>query len=156
MGNRWSNTKEAVQEREEVRTQNVQVNRTRLQQTAQSTQLMTSKDAEKTRALMGAMDFQLQRGGKTFTKADLVGILLYVSVLKNQPLMQTLQESRVKTCDDLRVQIRGEIYSSPETLQALRYMSNPALLPVATYAGASAPAAYAVQPPPQRRVEDYK
>lgn len=143
--------KEEARRRQQNREQAVNDARARVQQQQQamSEDTRLSKRADPRQQLAATVshlfDQQLQRNGKSFVKADLMGILLFVAVLKGEPLEAVIQRVRDNTCEDLRVDIRTAMYASPETMQALQEMANPTPLPVAVYA----PAQSQSQPQPQ-------
>lgn len=70
-------------------------------------------------------DYQLQRDGKPFVKADLIALKLRMLVLQGQDIETHLPAMPGKTCEDLRAELRVEMYASPETLVALRRVATP-------------------------------
>tara|TARA_B100000963_G_C22433101_1_gene583062 strand:+ start:334 stop:735 length:402 start_codon:yes stop_codon:yes gene_type:complete len=85
-----------------------------------STQLMVNSKAEQTKqALVNIMQTQLVRSGRPFTKPDLIGLLLYFRILRKQDKHMNFNFHNL-TNEELRSNIRNEIYSSAETLNALK------------------------------------
>jgi len=114
--------------------------RSRLRNTVHvDTRLALRNETEHAKAAMvSMMDQQLMRSGKPFTKADLVGILLYSAVLRGVNPLQIVRTSSMLTNDELRVKIRQEMYASQETLTALQHLGTGGM-PVAAYATVPGP-----------------
>ena len=92
--------------------------------TEPSTQLMINSQIEKTKqVLVNIMQTQLIRSGRPFTKADLISILLYFSILRKENKNLNVQ-LRNMTNEELRSTIRNRVYSSSETISALKQFSS--------------------------------
>ena len=70
-------------------------------------------------------DAQLQRNGRPFVKADLIGLKLRMLILQGEDIETHLAAMPQKTCEDLRAELRIDTYASPETLAALRRVAAP-------------------------------
>lgn len=63
---------------------------------------------------------QLDRHGKCFTKPDLIATLTFISLLKgHRYTAEDVKRLSNMTCEDIRVCIRSQVYSSPEALAGM-------------------------------------